>query len=93
MRLIETHLNELGTPVRKPPHGFFNSSRSCRLRVPLPYVGPLSNIWHGKMAGDKTMTDIINWYDSTVQQQKSHTDASEVVRQPGLASSPNFSTM
>jgi hypothetical protein len=39
----------------------FNLSRSCRFRVPLPYVGPLSNIWCGEKAGDKTMTEIVHW--------------------------------
>jgi hypothetical protein len=42
-----------------PPYFFW----SCRFRVPLSYVGPLSNIWHRVMTGEQTMTNVP--YNST----------------------------
>ena len=56
--LIETRPNVLGSPMWKPLHRFLilpppNYVWSCRFRVPLPCVGPLSNIWRGRQNNDK----------------------------------------
>jgi hypothetical protein len=36
--------------------------------VPLPYVDPMSNIWCGEMAGERTMTETVHrgWRISTI---------------------------
>jgi hypothetical protein len=53
--------NDIGVPYMETIELFSNLTPPwfCRFRVPLPYVGPLLNMWCRYMAGEKTMTEIV----------------------------------